>query len=214
MRKIRFAPGTDNVSEKAKRLDLRAIIEADLKKWEKRGPRRTLMERHGLTIVAQDFVHPQTGKVQEYTQFTKSPGYTIVPLTADGELIIVRQYKQAVDDFVYEFPAGSMRDDEATTTHAAKELLEETGCRPARIERLTAQMINIAPRKSPSGYHLFIALGCQLIKEQDLEEDEDAIEVLIARPTEVEAMILRGEFRSTESVTAYLMAQLLGHLPR
>ncbi|MCK9361088.1 NUDIX hydrolase [Patescibacteria group bacterium] len=209
-----LAPGTDIPSEKAKHLHLRTIIDPDLTKWAKQGEPRMLAKQHGLSLVAQNFVHPKTGKVEEYTQFTKSPGFTIVPVTTDGELIIVRQYKQAVDDFVYEFPAGLMKADEATTTHATTELLEETGCRPTRVLRLTERMIELAPRKSPSGYHLFIALGCQLIKEQDLEEDEDAIQVLVASTAEVAAMIIRGEFRSTESVTAFLLAQLHGHFNR
>ncbi|MCC6564062.1 NUDIX hydrolase [Candidatus Uhrbacteria bacterium] len=209
-----LALGTDIPSEKAKHLHLRTIIDPDLTKWAKQGEPRVLAKQHGLSLVAQNFVHPKTGKVEEYTQFTKNPGFTIVPVTTDGELILVRQYKQAVDDFVYEFPAGLMRADEATTTHATAELLEETGCRPTKVLRLTERMIELAPRKSPSGYHLFIALGCQLIKEQDLEEDEDAIQVLIANPAEVEAMILRGEFRSTESVTAFFLARLHGHFNR
>lgn len=193
---------------------MRTILESNLRKWEKQGPPHVLAQQHGLSLISQDFVNPKTDKVEEYTQFTKTPGFTIVPITTDGELVIVRQFKHAVGDFVWEFPAGAMKDGEATPVHAANELKEETGCYGARIIKLTEHMINLAPRKSPSGYHVFAALGCQLMQEQDLEEGEDAIEVWLASVAEVEAMIIRGEFRSTESVTAYLLAKLHGHLNR
>lgn len=56
-----MAPATGIPSEKAKHLHLRTIIDADLTKWAKQDEPRVLAKQHGLSLIAQNFVHPKTG---------------------------------------------------------------------------------------------------------------------------------------------------------
>jgi ADP-ribose pyrophosphatase len=55
------------------------------------------------------------------------PSVMIVPLTADGNLVFVRQYRHNLKDHVLEFPAGTVGEDEEPEIAALRELAEETG---------------------------------------------------------------------------------------
>ena len=52
---------------------------------------------------------------------------TIVPVTADGDILLVRQFRPVLDSFVVEFPAGLNDRDESLQEAARRELIEETG---------------------------------------------------------------------------------------
>lgn len=185
---------------------MRTVITADLKRWEKLGELRTLAKQHGLSLQVQTFINPKTGKEDDYTWFTKNEGFTVVPITSDRQLVLVRQYKQAVEEIVLEFPCGVMKKDEAGTAAALREVLEETGYVSERVTETSAGMIRLAPRKSTSGFHTYVALNCRWTGKQSLDEGEDAIEVLEASPDEFESLILDGKINSTESMNAYFLA--------
>jgi ADP-ribose pyrophosphatase len=51
----------------------------------------------------------------------------IIPVTRTGELLLVRQYRPAVDSYVIELPAGLVEPDEDDLTAGRRELIEETG---------------------------------------------------------------------------------------
>ena len=64
------------------------------------------------------------------------PSVLVVPVTADGSLVMVRQYRHNLRRHVLEFPAGVAEDGEDLEEAALRELLEETGYRPASGCRL------------------------------------------------------------------------------
>jgi ADP-ribose pyrophosphatase len=61
----------------------------------------------------------------------------IVPITSGGELILIRQYRAALDSYVIELPAGLVDWDEEIIEAGRRELIEETGYMPGRTEHLT-----------------------------------------------------------------------------
>jgi ADP-ribose pyrophosphatase len=193
---------------------MRIVIKAELQKWEQPGATRFLAKQHGLSLSELTFVHPVTRKEELYTQFIKKEGFTVVPVTTDGHLVLVRQFKQASRDFFLEFPCGVMKPDEAGTEAAMRELLEETGYTTVRTLETSSGMIHLAPRKSPSGYRTFVALGCRFTGKQALDEGEDAIEVYEATVDEVRDLIIKRDIRSCESRDAFFMARELGHFNR
>jgi ADP-ribose pyrophosphatase len=64
------------------------------------------------------------------------PSVLVVPVTADGNLVMVRQYRHNLKRHVLEFPAGVVEDGEGLEDAALRELLEETGYRRAKGCRL------------------------------------------------------------------------------
>ncbi len=193
---------------------MRIVIKANLQKWATRGETRVLAKQHGLSLIEQTFVNPVTGKEDQYTQFTKNEGFTVVPITADGNVVLIRQFKQASNDYFLEFPCGVMKKDEAGTQGAMRELLEETGYTTVRTVETSSGMIHLAPRKSPSGYRTYVALGCRYTGNQKLDRGEDAIEVYEATVDEVRDLIIKRDICSCESRDAFFMARELGYFNR
>lgn len=61
----------------------------------------------------------------------------VVPVTSDGELLLVRQFRPVLDNFVIEFPAGLSDKGESLIEAARRELIEETGYTTERLSYLT-----------------------------------------------------------------------------
>ncbi|MDD4160042.1 MAG: NUDIX hydrolase, partial [Synergistaceae bacterium] len=61
---------------------------------------------------------------------------TVLPINSDGKIFLVRQYRHAVDEDLYEIPAGLIEPDEEPSEAAVRELQEEIGYKPGKIEKI------------------------------------------------------------------------------
>jgi len=84
--------------------------------------RRDVFEDDGVEFVREIVEHPGAA--------------VIVPFSADGEVILVRQYRHAIGEMLLELPAGTLEPGEEPAICAARELMEETGFRAGKIEPL------------------------------------------------------------------------------
>ncbi len=109
-----------------------------------------------------------------YKEVVRHPGAVVVlPLikAEDGKelIVMVRQYRYPVDEWIYELPAGTIERGEDPARTALRELLEETGYRADTLVKLVS--FYTTPGISDEVMHAFLATG--LVKEeQSLEEDE------------------------------------------
>ncbi|MGI4834600.1 MAG: NUDIX hydrolase [Janthinobacterium lividum] len=127
------------------------------------------------------------------------------PLTADNQVVFVRQYKHAAGQILLELPGGVVDAHETSVLAAAgRELLEETGYAPAQpLEHLLDTYDN--PTKDTNQISFFLARGVRPIAAQHLDETEN-IEVVLVPLAEVEARIMSGEIRVSGSVALCLLA--------
>ena len=77
------------------------------------------------------------------------------PTGKDPQVLLLRQYRYAVAQTLWEIPAGRLEPGEAPLECAHRELLEETGCRAKRMEPLTAMWTT--PGFTNEKIHLFLA---------------------------------------------------------
>src|SRR5204862_4922822 len=105
-----------------------------------RAPERHLGERSSpWPILARDYLYrspwrrfvverlrTQTGLEFEYAYMEAHDAVFVVPLTTDGQIVLIRQYRVPVRDWVWEVPAGAI-DDEAPEVAARRALAEEVG---------------------------------------------------------------------------------------
>ncbi len=103
-------------------------------------------------------------------EIIRHPGAAaVVPLMADGSVLLLKQYRHAVDGFIWEIPAGTLEQGEDPYQCACRELAEETGYRARHMEKLTA--ITPLPAYSNERIHLFLATGLEKTA-QNLDADE------------------------------------------
>lgn len=108
----------------------------------------------------------------------------VVPMTPDGELIMVSQYRHATEEVYLEFPGGTSdpRTGESVQEAAVRELIEETGYEPQSVSFLGKHMPN--PALQSNAVHVYLATDCVKTREQELDPYED-IEVVLIHPSEL-----------------------------
>jgi ADP-ribose pyrophosphatase len=131
-----------------------------------------------------------------------TPGaVVIVPLTDDGQVRMVRQYRSAIGEYLLELPAGTLEPNESPEQAAPRELAEETGDRAARWRRLAG--FYTVPGICDEYLHLFLATD--LTPGQTNQEADEFIEVVTLPLSEALAMVRQGEIRDAKTIIGLLM---------
>lgn len=180
-----------------------------MKKWKKLDSKLALNTR--WFTVRQDKVQLPNGKIlDDYYVWLQGDIALVVPITEKHELVLVRQYKYAVDDVVIECPAGFVDEHEQPERAAQRELLEETGYSSDSLSALA--VFTESPTKVIGRTHVFLAHNVYRAIMQQLDTNED-IEILIKPWKEVLEMVAEGKIWVTPSVAAtFLALKKLGYI--
>ena len=107
---------------------------------------RVLKYKGSIVDVYDDVMQSPTGKIAHWDYVAHRKGAAaVLPVLEDGRILMVRQYRNAIDRMTLEIPAGS-RDSvtEDTKVCAARELEEETGYRSDDLTRLLSLKTTVA----------------------------------------------------------------------
>lgn len=162
---------------------------------------RRLVHRGAILDFCKDEIITPEGKNVEWDYLEHKGAAAVIPVMEDGKIIMVRQWRNAVDKFSLEIPAGG-RDskDEPTFECASRELEEETGYRSENIEFLQT----IIPAIAYSGELIDIYVAFDLIKShQNLDPDED-INLEFYTPEELVDMIMKNEINDAKTISAIM----------
>lgn len=135
-----------------------------------------------------------------------SGAVTIVPVDEEGNLLLVRQYRKAAEEFLLEFPAGGIDPGEDPETCAQRELREETGYAADEIVLLGSFWM--VPGYATEYMHVFLARGLHHSPMQG-DEDED-IQLERYPASEMPALVRSGQIKDSKSIAALY---LLDHAP-
>jgi ADP-ribose pyrophosphatase len=137
-------------------------------------------------------------------ELVEHPGAAaIVPVDAQGNVLLVRQYRHAATRrWLLEVPAGKLDPGEAPEPGAARECEEETGFRPGRLVPLGG--IWTTPGFTDEWIHLFLALELAAGR-QDLQEDESLSVERMPLPAALE-LALAGGIDDGKSIAALVRA--------
>jgi ADP-ribose pyrophosphatase len=129
------------------------------------------------------------------------PGSVVVlPVLPDGRILLIRQYRHATRQFLWELVAGRMDPGETPKVAAARELKEETGYRARRMRIF----LDIFPTPGFLEERMFILLAEGLtVGAAEPEEDEKIISRAYTR-RQLEVMIRRGKLRDAKSIAGIL----------
>lgn len=134
-------------------------------------------------------------------EVVRHPGsVVIIPVTARGDIVLVRQYRHAVGRPLWELPAGSLKKDEKAEHAAIRECIEEIGLVPSKMERLGAFLPT--PGYCDEEMIFYRATGLREPSagdEAEPDEDED-IETRAFSPGDLRRMIQFGEIVDLKTV--------------
>ena len=168
---------------------------------------RLVHQGHVWHVAVAEYESPEGDRFSR--DIVRSPGaVAAVPLRhrPDGSpyVTLVRQYRAPFDDVVLEIPAG-MRDvtDEPTEVTAARELVEEVGLRPGRLEFLMEFYPSVG--MTDSVLHLFVATDLVEVPRDVHGPEEAHMEVVEMDLAEAVQSILDGEIHDAKTVIGLLM---------
>lgn len=124
-------------------------------------------------------------------------GAVVVPVKDDGKLILVKQFRYPVQQWLIEFPAGKLDSNEDPLVCATRELEEETGFKADEFEKLGE--ILTAPGYSTEILHIYKAAGL-IPGNHNREEGEYGMEILELSIDEIQKMILSGDITDAKTI--------------
>jgi ADP-ribose pyrophosphatase len=164
---------------------------------------------HGalFSFVSEDVTLPNGSRTE--LAMVRHPGSTaVVPLFDDNTVLMERQYRHAVKEYLLEIPAGTMEPDELPLVCAARELEEETGY--AAEEFIELSQVLILPSYSDEKIYIYLARGLTLTR-RNLDKDEiiDVVEYPIS-----ETMNMIDDGKITDALTILSLQRAWLYLQR
>ena len=166
-----------------------------------------------------DYELPDGEIIGPVYNYSKHSFCIVVATDKDGKFICVRQYRHGIDEITTEFPAGGIEykdksdvpyitydniiaSEEDAFAAAKRELVEETGYISDEWTHLMTIPANAT--LSNSRVHIYAALNCHKVKEQELDETE-FLYVKLLSESELLERINGGDFKQSNHVLAYYL---------
>jgi ADP-ribose pyrophosphatase len=148
--------------------------------------KETVRLPRGETVDREIVVHPEV--------------VAVLPVLDDGRLVLVRQYRKAVDRILLEVPAGGIEPGERPEEAVRREMVEETGYRVGACTALTS--FYTSPGFTTEFMHLFKATG---LAPGRATEEADQIEVQLYPLDRALEAVETGEISDAKSILALLL---------
>ncbi len=156
--------------------------------------------------IIKEEVELPSGQRDEYFKSDLPDVAMIVPLTAQHELVFVRQYKHGIGEITLEFPAGRIESGKTVLETAIRELAEETGIAASEKELLALGELWTEPSKSTVRVSGFLITNATVNSQQNLDTTEN-IEVVTVPLSKIDQLLVNGDIRASDTVALLLMAR-------
>ena len=127
-------------------------------------------------------------------------GAAVIPVNDDGRILMVRQWRNSLDRYTLEIPAGALENGESGLSCVSRELEEETGFRSEHIEWLVSTNSWVAFTNEL--VEVFVARD--LIPSKQSFDEEESIEVEAYTIEELKEKIFKGEITDSKTVAGLL----------
>ena len=148
--------------------------------------------------IDRDRVKMPNGRAVTVDIVRHSQSVVLVPVPEPGKLTLVRQYRYAVNAFLWELPAGGVDEGETPEEAARRECHEEIGLVPSTIVRLGAMFPT--PGYCDEEMFFFRLSGLEETDEKAAVDEDEDIEAQVFDLRDVREMIRRGEIRDMKTL--------------
>ena len=132
---------------------------------------------------------PRDGREHAFFRIDAPDWVNVVPITTDGVIVMVKQYRHGSGDVSLEIPGGMVDPGETPAAAAARELLEETGYRAGEVALIGTSSPN--PALFGNRLHSFVAKECERVGEIRNEGNEETVVELVSE-TELRRLVREG----------------------
>lgn len=164
---------------------------------------RKLIHQGTILDIYEDTMLLPNGKTEKWDFVSHRMGAAcVLAVKPDGKILMVRQYRNALERETLEVPAGK-RDslDEDTSICAARELEEETGYQAGKLEKLLSLKSTVA--FCDEMIDVYLATDLRKLGEQNLDESED-IDVEAWKLEDLMEMCYSGKIQDAKTVAAIM----------
>lgn len=161
---------------------------------------RELKYKGSILDIYSDCMELPDGSTQQWDHIDHKSAAAVVPVLPDGRIILVRQFRNSLDKYTLEIPAGGIEAGESTMTAAKRELEEETGYKSESFEPL----INTAIAVAYCNEIIDIYVAKNLVKSEQHLDAGEFIDVEFYTIEELQHMILTGVIEDSKTISAVL----------
>lgn len=165
--------------------------------------KRELVHKGAIIDLNRDTIKLPDGREEYYDFIYHKGAAAVVPVRDDGKILMVKQYRNAVDQFTLEIPAGGKNGvDEPTLDCAHRELEEETGyyTDKSNVELLISLYTTVAFCNEK----IDIYLARNLTKTEQHLDDDEYIDVEAYTVDELVEMVLNGQIVDAKTIAAIM----------
>lgn len=163
---------------------------------------RTLVRKGKIIDYYEDTVQVPNGNVVKWDFIGHKGAAAVLAVREDGKLIMVRQWRNALDRYTLEIPAGGLNSvEEPTETAAIRELEEETGYIAGKVDFL--MRIHTTVAFCNEKIDIYLARDLKRQESQHLDEDE-FIDIEACTLNELVQMIYDGKIEDSKTVGAIM----------
>lgn len=167
-----------------------------------------LLETRVFSLVKRQARSPRLGAVCDFFLLEAPHWVNIVPITRHKELVLVRQYRQGVEDMTLEIPGGMMDPTDPSPEHAARrELLEETGYAAGPLRAMGW----VEPNPALQSNRCYTFMAEELHSPGPLSPDgSEDLEVVHISVGEIPEYVRSGQIRHSLVIAAFALTLGLG----
>jgi len=163
------------------------------------------MARRKLDVRRNQPVKLPNGRTVSITYINHPGAVIIAPFLNKNTVVMMRQFRPALNKYIYELPAGTLDPHEKIATCARRELLEETGLLTKKLTKLGA--IYPVPGYSTEVIHIYKAE--QLTLTQAQPEDYEVIEIMPMTKLQIKQLLVQGKLMDAKSICTLALCRWL-----
>ncbi|MER1999052.1 MAG: NUDIX hydrolase [Lysinibacillus sp.] len=177
-----------------------------MKKFEEKTIQSEVIFTGKVISLQVDDVSLPNGKMGK-REIVKHPGaVAIIALTDDHKLVVVEQYRKALERSIVEIPAGKLEPGEAPEITARRELEEETGYGCEELQLL--QSFYTSPGFADEIIHIFIARGLYVIEDRAALDEDEFVELMEITLEEAQQFVREQKILDAKTAFAVQWLQL------